>query len=598
MRVGEFMKWYYGEIYETKEDYNITEKINSYFNITEKFQVNEYNVDNLKYIEAINNSCKYNDCNRDEIIILGDINVKNISELREKYNLNNVSINEIIKVLYKNNGINFLNDLYGSFSLVIIDYEQNKIYLIRDQIGEKQLFWGIIDKRIFFGSDLFLLDNFYDKTILNLEYFKLFCANLGYTDYTLTPYKNIFRVKSGSYIEIDMDNLEIKNKVYWKLKDTNINLDLENEEEYIEKFKQLIINSINHCIRKDKLNALSLSGGLDSTSIFALIKKYIKSDIEPYCGIFEDLRTCDERQYINETLKMYSTRGNYVNLDDCGVLVDYPENYFYTSEPHVNILNKKFSEKINLQVQNNSIEVLCDGFFADHILTGNGIFLSDNKVSKKEKKRIITEIADSMNLNFIESVYRYLLLPKINKGYVPEIDECLLKSNKEDLINVKKYSNKEMILQLKAISSKFFGDRELSPRYQIERVHPFIDREIIEFLYWIPGQFRLNGENAKYILKQTVKYIIPTIITERISKTQHVELTQKGLRDNWNNIFNILKAGRITKIPYINITKDQWIEELLRFRSGQITNDKIYIFLALEVWLQQVESNYGNVKFE
>ena len=64
-----------------------------------------------------------------------------------------------------------------------------------------------------------------------------------------------------------------------------------------------------------------------------------------------------------------------------------------------------------------------------------------------------------MNLNFAEIIYRYLILPKINKGYVPEMDESLLKCNREDLINVNKYSNKEIILQIKAISSNFFGDR-------------------------------------------------------------------------------------------------------------------------------------------
>lgn len=508
-----------------------------------------------------------------------EIYIKNIIQLREKYKLDNKSSFEVIKFMYKKKGIDFINEVYGAFSLVIVDYSKSTTYLIRDQIGERELFWGIIDNKIFFGSDLFLIDDFYNKTVLNSEYFKLFCENLGYTDFILTPYKNIFRVKSGSYVKIDMDNFKSNDEEYWKLEWVNDNWNFKSEEEYIEKFKELLIDSINNCTYKNKVNALSLSGGLDSTSIFAITRKYTNKRIKPYCGVFKELSTCDERQYINETMKMYNQEENYVELDDCGVLVDYPENYFYTSEPHINVLNKKFSEKIDSKVQEDNIEAICDGFFADHILTGNIIFLLDNKVSKKERKRILSEVAGSMNLNFAEIIYRYLILPKINKGYVPEMDESLLKCNRGYLVNVNKYSNKEIILQIKAISSNFFGDRELAPRYNIERFHPFVDRRIIEFLYCIPGELRLNGEVAKYILKQAVKDIIPETIIKRISKTQHVELTQKGLRDNWNNIFNKLKVGRIRKIPYITISEEEWIEELLKFRSGQVTNDYIYIFV-------------------
>lgn len=573
------MKWYYGGINIKKDNYDINAKLTSHYNVARSFYVNEYNIKNIKYVEATNNLYSKEEVQDGNLILFGDIYIKNIIQLREKYKLDNKSSFEVIKFMYKKKGIDFINEVYGAFSLVIVDYSKSTTYLIRDQIGERELFWGIIDNKIFFGSDLFLIDDFYNKTVLNSEYFKLFCENLGYTDFILTPYKNIFRVKSGSYVKIDMDNFKSNDEEYWKLEWVNDNWNFKSEEEYIEKFKELLIDSINNCTYKNKVNALSLSGGLDSTSIFAITRKYTNKRIKPYCGVFKELSTCDERQYINETMKMYNQEENYVELDDCGVLVDYPENYFYTSEPHINVLNKKFSEKIDSKVQEDNIEAICDGFFADHILTGNIIFLLDNKVSKKERKRILSEVAGSMNLNFAEIIYRYLILPKINKGYVPEMDESLLKCNRGYLVNVNKYSNKEIILQIKAISSNFFGDRELAPRYNIERFHPFVDRRIIEFLYCIPGELRLNGEVAKYILKQAVKDIIPETIIKRISKTQHVELTQKGLRDNWNNIFNKLKVGRIRKIPYITISEEEWIEELLKFRSGQVTNDYIYIFV-------------------
>lgn len=592
------MKWYYGGINIKKNNYDINKKLTSYYNVTRSFYVNEYNMKNMTYVQATNNLEIKEEIQDSDLILLGDIDIRNINELREKYKLDNKSSFEIVKFLYKKKGFDFINDIYGGFSFVIIDYSKGATYLIRDQIGEKELYWGVIDNTVFFGSDLFLIDDFYNKTVLNSEYFKLYCENSTYTDFILTPYKNIFRVTSGSYIEINMNNFESRDNKYWKLEWTKNSWNLKSEEEYVGKFKELLICSINNSIYKNKVNALLLSGGLDSTSIFAIIKKYTNIKIEPYCGIFQELSSCDERKYIEETMNMYKQDPNYVNLDNSGVLVNYPEDYFYTSEPHINVLNKRFSEKLLSKVQEDNIEVLCDGFFADYILTGNIIFLLDNKISKEKKHRILGEFSVSMNLSIFETIYRYIILPKINKGYVPEIDEGLLKSNKNDLKKIKKYSNKEMILQLKAISSNSFNDRELSPRYNIERVHPFIDRILIEFLYCMPGELRLNGKVSKYILRQAVKGIIPEKIIERISKTEHVELTQKGLRDNWNKIFSKLKVGRITKIPYIKMNKDQWIEAILQFRSGQIIDENMYSYLSLEVWLQQVEEKYGNIVFE
>ncbi|MGO5137596.1 ATP-binding cassette domain-containing protein [Clostridium butyricum] len=387
------MKWYYGGINIKKDNYDINAKLTSHYNVARSFYVNEYNIKNIKYVEATNNLYSKEEVQDGNLILFGDIYIKNIIQLREKYKLDNKSSFEVIKFMYKKKGIDFINEVYGAFSLVIVDYSKSTTYLIRDQIGERELFWGIIDNKIFFGSDLFLIDDFYNKTVLNSEYFKLFCENLGYTDFILTPYKNIFRVKSGSYVKIDMDNFKSNDEEYWKLEWVNDNWNFKSEEEYIEKFKELLIDSINNCTYKNKVNALSLSGGLDSTSIFAITRKYTNKRIKPYCGVFKELSTCDERQYINETMKMYNQEENYVELDDCGVLVDYPENYFYTSEPHINVLNKKFSEKIDSKVQEDNIEAICDGFFADHILTGNIIFLLDNKVSKKERKRILSEVS-------------------------------------------------------------------------------------------------------------------------------------------------------------------------------------------------------------
>ena len=115
-------------------------------------------------------------------------------------------------------------------------------------------------------------------------------------------------------------------------------------------------------------------------------------------------------------------------------------------------------------------------------------------------------------------------------------------------------------------------------------------------LYDIPGQYKCSYGVNKEILRKVSRNRLPQKIVERVVKTNHTELSQKGLRDNWGEIYSVLSVGRICKLNFLNISVEEWKEKIVLFRNGEKFDDNIWILISLEMWLYSIEKKYGTVK--
>ena len=265
-----------------------------------------------------------------------------------KVNNDDINIYERIAYEYKQKDIDFLKELSGDFSFVLVDYIKERIFLVRDQFGIKQLFWYRDSNNIFFSNFLFSMTRVYIPNIISSKFLEKYYCNNGLLDFSLTPYKDVFRVNISSFIEIDNEKLhEIR---YWTLYSEE--MIYETEDEWIKKIDELIKKSISK--RNKKKMGIMLSGGLDSTTLFTYYTKLKDTTIEGFSAVFDKLKSCDERLFIDELLKQYpGEQFNYVNCDDAGIFEGCPQSLFYTSEPHVNIINKALSEKLFAEAQRN-----------------------------------------------------------------------------------------------------------------------------------------------------------------------------------------------------------------------------------------------------
>ena len=588
------MKFYFGHIGNIKIDSNdIIKKYEAYYQRTFRGQVKNINKNNVSYV-AISDK-KIEDYFDDELVVVGEIHLSNYEQLCTKIGDKKITEAKLIAILYRRFGIDFIKKLVGKFSMII--KEKEKIYLIRDHLGNAQLFFYKKNNNIFFSNTLFLLEDLYSPYKIRKIFLYKFYSNVGLDDYVETPYLDVYRVLAASYMELDMIKFQCREQRYWELKsDTNTIL---NKIEIINEFRERLEKCVLECVRNKSDVALALSGGLDSSVLYSILCKN-KNDFVAYNASFEKVQSCDERYYIEKLKGKYKVNNvKYVISDESGVLIGYPEEYYYTSEPNMDMLNKKFAERIYNEASKENKKYMMDGYGADHILSGSILFTIDWLKKGKYLKFIkqIERYAAKTNSNIWNVLLGEIRSAKKNKEYIPNIDNRMCSYYKSELKRIKRYTNKEMVVQVKALLSKKFHDYELAPRYGMDVIHPFLNHKLIEFLYSLPGDFLMEFGESKYIMKKAYEEDIPKEIISRIVKTEHVELVQKGLREYWSEIFNTLKNGRISSLKFLNRTKEEWIDEILRLRSGQYFEDDILVLVEMEIWLAEVEKKYGKLEY-
>ena len=226
--------------------------------------------------------------------------IYNFREIREalihkKINFKSLSDTEVIANAFMYYGTRCFNFFDGMWAISIYDIKEKKIYLSRDYVGQKPLYYTKNNNYLLFSSQINGL--FEDKNTIkkiSLDGLKKF-HSYSFIPAPETLYEDVFQVKPGEYLEIDVRSIEIKKKIYW---------DLENGPDYNEFFKEQknsdylsnFDNLLDQFYYADMRPALTLSGGIDSNIIFNRLSNKKKSLTTYTIGF--DNNTFDESKYV------------------------------------------------------------------------------------------------------------------------------------------------------------------------------------------------------------------------------------------------------------------------------------------------------------
>ena len=224
----------------------------------------------------------------------------NFAEIRKnliekKISFKSYSDTEVIVNAFMHYGTKCFNFFDGMWALSIYDIKEKKVFLSRDYIGQKPLYYSKNKEHVIFSSQINALFQ-YKKLSKNLsiEGLKKYHA-YSFVPAPLTIYQDIFQIKPGEYLEVDAKSIKIKNYTYWDLDngpDYNQFFKEENRSNYIKNFDDLL-KSYSFA---DMKPAISLSGGIDSNIIYNRLKKN-NLNIKTFTLGFEN-KTFDESRYI------------------------------------------------------------------------------------------------------------------------------------------------------------------------------------------------------------------------------------------------------------------------------------------------------------
>ena len=583
------MNWFFGAFHEKSSDadYPIESMLTEYFGELRNYKKHVVAGDDFFFAEFTDDdqvSCFQND----EVITFGTFRLKYLPDA-------DCSQPEYVSSLYKEHGEKFTDHLYGEFAFALCDRRKRQMILVRDHFGLEQIFWHAgDDKDLHVANHLWLLKDYYSKTEISESFLEQFIKNNGLCCFRETPYKGVQRLNAAEFLVADLQKNTVEPKTYWELtavgKAKNVTY-----EEAAARLKELVTGSVREHAASKKKCGIMLSGGLDSTILYSAMDR--KKTIA-FSAVFDELESCDEKAYLNHTKEYFEDADvKYVKADKAGFFEGYPDSFFYTSEPDVNCMNRRFSEIMFEQAQENDVKYVVDGFLADHVFSGNVIYVLDEmKLSRlPQNYQRIREYAELRNVSVWEVIIHELLRAKKDPLFIPQIDESITKSNAEKLRRANAYGGKELVVQITSAIARNYGDREIAPRYSVEMLHPYVDRKIVEFLYGLPGEYLMKKGVPKALLKEAFHDAIPSEIRDRLCKTQHVELSHQGIHDNWGNVWPTLSKGRITQIKTLNLSMEEWIRILNEFRAGKTFNDVTLICIALELWLNSIEVKYGKL---
>jgi asparagine synthase (glutamine-hydrolysing) len=498
---------------------------------------------------------------RYSIVYNGEI--YNYIELRNElkksgYHFNSSSDTEVILAAYDCYKERCLQYFDGMFSFAIWDEKDQTLFAARDRFGEKPFYYYYEDEIFAFASEMKALwaagivKTVEIKMILNY-------ITLGYVqnpaNKSQTFYKNIFALPPAHYLifEVKNDHMIIEN--YWDI-DKQAQLKI-NETEAIETFDFLFTSSVSTRLRSDVPVGASLSGGLDSSSIVYYIQKNLAGkpgNLKTFSAIFPGYEK-DEQRYIQQVASAFNLE-SYTTIPTAeGLIKDFEKICYHQEEPFPS--SSIYAQyKVFELAKTENIKVLLDGQGADEILAGYHKYIhwylqemiSRNKFSGANKERQLlhkNNISYNWGINNVMAAFlpshASIALEKKEYNKIihnPDITRHLMsyiKGREWEGIHKPVVTKLNDILYFNTMQNGLeellrYSDRNAMAHGREVRL-PFLNEELVQFIFSLPSNFKINNGYTKSILRKMVDDKLPHNIVWRTDKVGY-EPPQKKWMEN------------------------------------------------------------------
>lgn len=235
------------------------------------------------------------------------------SELEKKHTFKSRSDSEVVLHGYKEWGIEKLVEkIDGMYAFSIYDKTKRLLYLVRDRVGIKPLYFSNHQNKVVYASELKAIREFYGEEQLEIDYTSLFdFLTYLYIPAPKTMYKNVYKLEPAHYLKIDLDTHFIEDIHYWQLE---VDPCEDGIEEACENIRRLVKKSVNEQMVSDVPVGFFLSGGLDSSTTVAMASE-LHSDISTF-SIGFSTKKHDETHFADLIAERFKTNHHKKILDE------------------------------------------------------------------------------------------------------------------------------------------------------------------------------------------------------------------------------------------------------------------------------------------
>ena len=467
--------------------------------------------------------------------------VYNYTQLAESLNISSLrthSDTEVVLSAFAKLGIESIKLLNGMFSFAIYDTQLQKIWLVRDRLGIKPLYYRLDEDGLSFSSEikaLLALENSESKCNLSAVHEWLYYGNsLG----ERTLYKGIQKLLPGHILELDLTTFETKINCYWSPRHTLSNKLTGSVDEQIVRTRNLLEQAVKNQLVSDVPVGVFLSGGIDSSAITAFASKHYSGKIATYSVGFDFDKGKNELPMAKKVAKLYGTDHHELHISGFEI-ADVVEKMV---EHH----DMPFSDAANIplyllanEVQGTT-KVVLQGDGGDELFGG---YQRYSTLSMYKVARVISKLAKQLNRLTPYGVSHYRRQRYINALTQSDISSVMASLlTEEDPHSIptniflsefrqkiepydpflryaecqKYFSNEDLVNQMLLVDSMIIlpdiflekVDRSTMASSLEVRV-PFLDNDLVDFCMRLPSNIKVKRGQKKWLLKKSLENIVP-----------------------------------------------------------------------------------------
>ena len=498
--------------------------------------------------------------------------------------------------------------LNGMFSIAAYCFSKKELWLCRDRFGEKPLYYSKSQKNgFYFASEI---KSFISSNIFNKDLSPTAISNFlryGYVPERLSILKNTYKLAPGSLLRLDKFG-NIKIEKYWdtyqefeNINKKQFNLGLVETE---NKLKTLVDKSVKSRTISDVAVGAFLSGGIDSSNIvLSLVEQGL--NVETFSVGFEDKKT-NELFYANKVADILNVKHNQIIIDEntCKAEIEkvisaYDEPFSDPSQIPTFILSKFARKKIKVALSGDGADELFGGYPRYYKLPNNWLKL---RRYPKFLKKILLQISFRLgsNQNKISSAigkkFRKLSNDSLENLHCDEMSRW---RPDENLYDYKKLGDTHFDYirdeKFKVSDFRYLTLRDLntylpscllvkidraSMANSLEVRNPFLDHELVKFVFSLPDDYLFFKSQPKALLKRRLSKHIPSNILNREKQGFEPPLDlwlRTGLKEWMNDLIS-------TEDGYLDNNYIKTISE--RFMKGEKKlTYKLWTIIMFKAWI-------------
>jgi len=446
------------------------------------------------------------------------------------------SDSEVILEAFALWGVDFVNKLNGMFAIVIYDKLEDSLFVFRDRVGIKPIYYYWDGQNFAFASELkalktsaFINGNIsLNATAIN-EY-----LHLGYIPEPHSIYQNIYKFPAGSLAILKGNELKIKK--YWSIEDKIKSNVLDNEQEALAELKQLLVSSVKYRMISDVTFGTFLSGGIDSSLVTAIAQSLSSEPVNTFNISFTDTKY-DESSYAKAIAGHLGTKHHEYKVTEKdarelipGLMDVYDEPFADSSAIPTMLVSKMAKQNVTMTLSGDGGDELFMGYGAYYwarrlinpfvkALRGPAeAVLSSMNDKYRRASHLFEKVSDENLASHIFSQEQYLfsrrevtniLNPEFCNDFKLAEKKYLLRqlspAENQSLFDLNYYLKDDLLVKV---------DRA-SMHYSLETRVPLLDYRIVEFAYNLSPNLRYRKGTTKYLLKTVLYDFVPSSFFDR-----------------------------------------------------------------------------------